>query len=302
MSRRAVILGGGGVTGIAWQTGLLYGLTESGQDLAPVDAVIGTSAGAFAGAHLAAGVVREAFACQFQDAPEIPADISAELVARYRQAIAAGRDDPSVTGRLLGDLARTAPTVSAHEREEVVRSRLQVRAWPSDSFAVTVVDADSGELSLLRRGSGVDLVTAAAASGAVAGLWPPVTAAGRTWIDGGTLSATNALAGRDFDHVLVIAPIVDGFAGQTSAHEEVDALKADGVAVHLIHPDNASLEAMGDNPFDPSHRARAAEAGRAQGRASSEMVSALWAASVVGPRTTGMSIDAIAPTGVPSRA
>ena len=42
--RRALVLGGGGITGIAWQIGLLKGLTDAGVDLSAADTVIGTSA------------------------------------------------------------------------------------------------------------------------------------------------------------------------------------------------------------------------------------------------------------------
>jgi NTE family protein len=36
---RALVLGGGGVTGIAWETGLLAGLAEAGIDLTSIAAV-----------------------------------------------------------------------------------------------------------------------------------------------------------------------------------------------------------------------------------------------------------------------
>jgi NTE family protein len=38
---RALVLGGGGVTGIAWETGLLAGLAEAGIDLPSADLVAG---------------------------------------------------------------------------------------------------------------------------------------------------------------------------------------------------------------------------------------------------------------------
>ncbi len=43
--RRALVLGGGGVTGIACEVGVLAGLRAAGVDLAGADAVIGTSPG-----------------------------------------------------------------------------------------------------------------------------------------------------------------------------------------------------------------------------------------------------------------
>jgi predicted acylesterase/phospholipase RssA len=43
---QALVLGGGGVAGIAWITGLLTGLAAAGQDVTGADMIIGTSAGA----------------------------------------------------------------------------------------------------------------------------------------------------------------------------------------------------------------------------------------------------------------
>jgi hypothetical protein len=41
-SGRALVLGSGGVTGIAWETGKLAGLAEAGIDLTSADLVVGT--------------------------------------------------------------------------------------------------------------------------------------------------------------------------------------------------------------------------------------------------------------------
>jgi predicted acylesterase/phospholipase RssA len=43
--RTALVLGGGGITGIAWEIGVLAGLAEAGTDLSGADLVVGTSAG-----------------------------------------------------------------------------------------------------------------------------------------------------------------------------------------------------------------------------------------------------------------
>src|SRR5919199_1718799 len=50
---RALVLGGGGITGIAWELGLLAGLRRLGTDLGDADLIVGTSAGAYVGAVLA---------------------------------------------------------------------------------------------------------------------------------------------------------------------------------------------------------------------------------------------------------
>ena len=54
--RRALVLGGGGITGVAWELGMLCGLREHGVDLAGADLIVGTSAGAIVGTQLATGV------------------------------------------------------------------------------------------------------------------------------------------------------------------------------------------------------------------------------------------------------
>ena len=49
---RALVLAGGGITGIAWESGVLAGLAAEGIDTQDWDLVVGTSAGAFVGARL----------------------------------------------------------------------------------------------------------------------------------------------------------------------------------------------------------------------------------------------------------
>ena len=53
---RALILGGGGFTGIAWELGILKGLRDEGVDLTDADVIIGTSAGSVVGTRLAIGL------------------------------------------------------------------------------------------------------------------------------------------------------------------------------------------------------------------------------------------------------
>ena len=52
--RRALVLGGGGITGIAWEIGVLAGLAGAGVDLTGADLVVGTSAGSVVGAQVGA--------------------------------------------------------------------------------------------------------------------------------------------------------------------------------------------------------------------------------------------------------
>jgi len=277
VSGRAVILGGGGVTGIAWQTGILQGLQDAGAELDKADAIIGTSAGSFAGAYLACGVVGEYFDLQFTgDVVEIAASMSPESIEGFRKAIAEGGGDPEATGRGLGRMAMAAATVSRQDRAKVVSSRLPSTGWPAAPLKMTAIDALTGELHLLDKDSGMSLTTAAEASGAVPGLWPVVEALGRTWIDGGSCSAVNARLGADYDRVVIIAPVVAGFPGQRGTLDEVADLKAAGIDVVLIHPDERAIAAIGVNVFDPARRGPAAEAGRTQGQGLATEVLKVW--------------------------
>ena len=92
------MLGGGGVTGIAWEVGLLAGLREGGADVSGADLVIGTSAGSAVGAVVASGVVVEAGAA---------ADATAVLGGSRRSGTTtAGTTGQRVQGPRRGTLSR----------------------------------------------------------------------------------------------------------------------------------------------------------------------------------------------------
>lgn len=80
---RALVLGGGGVTGIAWEAGVLHGLADGGVDIRAWDAVIGTSAGAIVGARLLGDPEFAAFvASQQVDDTTAEDRLARELVGR----------------------------------------------------------------------------------------------------------------------------------------------------------------------------------------------------------------------------
>ena len=161
--------------------------------------------------------------------------------------------------------------MDAGQRLEVVRDRLRTDDWPGDRLAFTVIDAVSGQLELLDRASNVDIVTAAAASCAIPGVWPVVAAGGRQWIDGGSVSPSNAqLAGR-YENCLVVAPLAIEYTGQS-----VSAVLASLTSTRsaLIVPNEASLQAFGSDPLDASRRPAAARAGFDQGRREADRVAA----------------------------
>src|SRR5438552_2976271 len=159
MTKRALVLGGGGITGIAWEWGILAGLAQAGVDLSGVDLVVGTSAGSVVGASVASGQdFQERY--QAQLAPpdgEVAAAFGRGLMLRYGLAIVTSRAPRRVRAR-IGKLALRAKTVPEAERLHVIESRLPVRDWPDTPLRLTAVDVESGEFRAFDRDSGVPLV------------------------------------------------------------------------------------------------------------------------------------------------
>ncbi|AHH96706.1 patatin-like phospholipase family protein [Kutzneria viridogrisea] len=277
MTGRAVVLGGGGVTGIAWEIGLLTGLTEAGVDLR-ADLVVGTSAGSAVGAQLTSGTqLPELFARQVDPAKqvtEIPAEIDPEQMALLFAESMAQNGDPQESWRRTGELALAAKTVGEAERRAVIAQRVPNPEWPSTRLALTAVDASTGEFVVFDRDSGVDLVDAVAASCAVPGVWPPVTIGGRRYVDGGVRSPENADLAAGSERVLVLRALL--VPDYNPLDEQVRALTEQGASVLVLSPDEASLTAMGVNALDPAVREPTARAGREQGLREAERVTALW--------------------------
>src|SRR6266508_3458501 len=272
---KALALGGGGVTGIVWEFGMLAGLAEAGADLSTADLIVGTSAGSVVGAQVASGIpLEELYAGQLaQRANEIAARIRTLLA--YLWAFARSPDTASAGAR-IGRLALAARTVPEAERRAVIEARLPVHDWPERRLLITAVDARSGELVAFDRDSGVSLVDAVGASCAVPGVWPPVTINGRRWIDGGIRSATNADLAAGCGRVVVVAPIITGFGSMPSVRRQAARLAAGGARVGVVSPDQAARKAIGRNVLDPARRAVSARAGRAQAASVAGTVADVW--------------------------
>jgi NTE family protein len=275
---RGLILGGGGVTGLAWEIGVLQGLLVKGIDLRNADAIIGTSAGAFAASALMdeRGI---GFAYERQrtaQVQEISAVFTADIIQQFKTILTACVDDEKEAGRRMGAFAAQAATIDTATRLAVVRDRLDRADWPSERLRLTAVDADTGILHLLDQASGINFVDAVSASGAAPGVWPVVEAGGKRWIDGGSVSVTNAHLAQQFRRCLVISPMTMNFSG-ISVQAQLDGF-SDTTTALLVTPDESSVTAIGDNPLDPDRRRLAAEAGRDQGDRIAQRVAAVWQA------------------------
>jgi NTE family protein len=274
----ALVLGGGGVAGIAWELGVLRGLAESGVHVGSADLVVGTSAGACVGAQITSSTSIEAL-YDLQLDPAAAANERAvefdmgKIIAIFQELQNAGEGEAkkAVLAR-VGAMALAAPTPSEAERIAIIVSRLPSLDWPTRRLLLTAVDAHTGEFVVFDSSSGVSLVDAVTASCAVPGVWPPVTIGNKRFIDGGVRSSISADLAAGSSKVVIFAPL-----GNPEAIEaEQRDLEATGSKVLVIRADNASIEAFGQNPLDPSTRIPSAVAGREQGVALAKEVGSFW--------------------------
>jgi NTE family protein len=261
---RALVLGGGGITGIAWMLGVLHGLAEAGVDLTQAEVVVGTSAGSAVGAQITSGEpIGVLYDRQLEDPTgEQAAKISLLTILRWTTA-GIGAKSPQQARARIGRMALKQRTVPESERREIIESRLNIGTWPDRRFIVTAVAAEDGEYVTFTKDSGVDLVDAVAASCAVPGVWPPMTVNGRRYVDGGVRSLANADAAEGCDPVVVLAPIVRAATPRNSPAAQLARYPA-GTKTLLIAPDKAALAEIGRNVLDPARRAPAAKAGLRQ--------------------------------------
>lgn len=278
MKKTALVLGGGALTGGAWETGVVAGLAGAGLDVTGADLLLGTSAGCLLAAQLASGQTPADLYERQLAGPDDPVALRMTLshTARYLWSVLGARTPESV-GKRLGRMALASRTVPDAVVDDAVHALLGVREWPEhDRLRVTAVDALTGELGTLGRESGVPLHRAVAASCAMPGMWPPVEALGRRWIDGGVRSSVNADLAADYQRVVVLAPIPSVPGPGPDAAEQVRQLTAGGARSVLLAPDRTARRAMGRNPLDPARRPAAARAGLAQAKARLGAVAEIW--------------------------
>jgi NTE family protein len=282
MTNGALVLAGGGVAGIAWETGVLLGIQDAQPAVAArildsSTALVGTSAGAAVAAQLAEGsTLQTLFDAQVADETgELFVQIDlAEFGATMAGAMA-GASSPEEVRRRLGVIALAADTPTTAARRGVIKARLTGNSWGERSLKLIAVDADTGEYRVFDRDSGVSLVDAVMASCAVPGIWPVVVIDGHKYMDGGMRSGTNADLAKGADPVLIITPSTEQTPmGPAVPPSELEALAP--ARVHVVYADAASIAAFGSNPLDPAARKPAALAGREVGRSVAADVAAFW--------------------------
>ena len=273
---RALVLGGGGATGVAWLIGVLTGMAEGGVDTREADLVVGTSAGSIVGARLAGA---EEFEIMAKDQLNNDGALASEAMGaidfmefmEVAGAWALLADNSPAALLPIAQMALKSKTLPEARMRELLDVDVADQ-WPTNAFRCSAVDALTGEFVVLDANSGVSLADAISASICVPGIFAPVLVGGRRLVDGGLYSGTCAELAAGHDSVLIIAPIgsrSDGMdpAAGAQISREAAALVAGGATVAVLLPDNAANEIIGINRMDASISAAVMAEGHRQGKA-----------------------------------
>jgi NTE family protein len=290
--RVALVLGGGGAAGNAWEIGVIAGLADAGLDMTEAaDLVIGTSSGAIAAVQVRSGIPPAELLASVLSPPVRPAGQSRErppalpmaTVVERMRAISAAATSAAELQRAMGAFGLESDSVlgpTAGQHRAAVAARLPRHDWPTRPMVIVAVNAHTGELATFDRGSGVDLVDAVTAGTALPGSSPTISIDGTHYINGGVRSPDNADLASGYANIVVLSPfggrgtLPEGqFEGLRRPPEwgmdlgsQVEGLRKQGSRVEVITPDADSRAAMGTNQMDPATRIPAARAGFAQGK------------------------------------
>jgi NTE family protein len=282
--RVGLVLGGGGVVGQAYHSGVLAVLQHDvGWDARTADVVVGTSAGSITGTLLRAGVSAEDLAAWTVKAPlsgddDVLRTMAATTVpelAPFRPLEVLRRPlrlpGPRLVGRALARPLRFNPmaaamTLLAPGRHDVVEQLAALRevegpGWPEPDLWITAVRRRDGRRVVFGRPGSppAPVHLAVAASCAVPGYFAPVRIGRHTYVDGGVHSATNAAVLRSAGvRVAVVVAPMSGSPGwrpdvtaavrrysQRQLDRELRALTAAGIRTVVFTPGLAEQEAMG---------------------------------------------------------
>jgi NTE family protein len=299
--RRGLVLGGGGVLGGTWAVGALHALEqEYGFAAADVDVIVGTSAGSVLAALIGSGVtvsqLREHYSSQeVTDGPLAGYDFDPDRAAgghRPGMPRLLGPGSPRLIGsslRRIGRLPATAVlsaflpegTRSLERIGHLIDAVAPMGEWsPHPGVWVVAMDYEDGRRVVFGRPGALvaPLSSAVMASCAIPGWFVPVVINGRTYVDGGTVSATSVdvVAHAALDEVYVVAPMVsftmDRPGGVTArlerrwreevtktAQREAVIVRSAGAQVRMVGPGPEDLAAIGANLMDATRRTHVLE-------------------------------------------
>ena len=277
-----LVLGGGGVVGIAWELGALEALADAGAlDASAAATLVGTSAGSVVGTQLAGGrSLDELVAEQLAPPTGSPGggaaapDMSA-VMQIFGGLMTATEVTPELA-RETGRLACEAATGSEDAWIGWFDQMLGVDDWPDTDLRVVAMSCSKGERRVWTRTDGVGLHRAVASSCSVPGLFPPVAVDDDRYTDGGAWSPSNVdvLAGEGLDAVLFIGPIGTFLAGTPQVERELETVGAKGARTTSLLP-GPDFEPLRVSLMDPAKRQDGLEVGRRDGAAAASRIRAL---------------------------
>jgi NTE family protein len=277
--RVGLVLGAGGVRGIAFTAGALAVLEhDHGWDARTADIVVGTSAGAVVGALLRAGLSPLDLAGWVVGAHRVDADAAGLVepaLAWPTQPPLGVRDLPRLRFPPAGPLGRWCRRPWAANPAAVIAGLttdgrhdigMQVAVfeallptWPDAPLWLCAVEQHTQARVAFGRDRSTRPTLAVAASCAVPGYFAPVAIDGHRYVDGGIHSTTNAdlLADAELDRVVVVAPLAGRArfpVGITSVvrtwarlalARELAPLRARRVPIAVVEPTPAAVAYLG---------------------------------------------------------
>jgi NTE family protein len=278
-----LVLGGGGIAGIAYLTTTLSVLQQlTGWDPRSADVIVGTSAGSNMGGSLRGGTPIGESLDDIMTLPTNPRSMERLRELSGREADRTTRLFPTslkMVGReaVRGPFMRPSRIISGllpngNIRTDTIGDRmfeLHGSKWPDADLFITTVRLHDGERVVFGRDrTDIPVGSAVEASSAIPGYFRPVAIDNFRYVDGGTHSPTNAdlLADRDLDLIVVVAPMsVDSYSNgwmttngvlrmfwRAQVQREVLDLRERGHEVLLLEPSIDEARSMGPTMMDPT--------------------------------------------------
>ena len=280
----ALVLGGGGSVGAAWEVGVLAALADAGVDPAGAEVIVGSSAGSVVGTHVRQSRSIETLLANQREPREDGATAEpagpdlTPLIEIFSSLRAAKERTPEVL-REVGRRAIAADTPPESEWIARFAGIVGDGEWPDGDLRITAVDCATGLRRVWTAADGVDLARAVASSCAIPGVVPTVTLDGSRYTDGGLWSSSNLDVALDADveAAVFVGPLRVGDPSAARALErEIELLVSNGRRVEAIVPGEAFASEIGAlNLMNPEFRNRGVDLGIEDGAAAAARVRTL---------------------------
>lgn len=280
----ALVLGGGGSVGVAWEVGVLAGLADAGIDQAGAEVIVGTSAGSVVGTHVRQGRSIETLVGN-QRQPTNDGGTAEPLnpdLTPLIEIFSILREAEKRTPEVLQEVGRKAIAADTPPEAEWIGRFEEIvggSGWPDGDLRITAVDCGTGLRRVWTAADGVALAPAVASSCAIPGVFSPVTLDGSRYTDGGLWSSSNldVVLDSDIEAALFVGPLRAGDPSATrSLEREIDLLASKGIRAEAIVPGEAFATEIGAaNLMNPEFRDRGVDLGIDDGKAAAARVQAL---------------------------